>query len=241
MDAVDDTKPAPDRSALLLPDGRINFETPGLHFVFALQGGGKSHLLRYLMYMTRKHYDFGIVFSNTGFITTNFEYIADRSFIHLKYSDEVLCELMRIMRERKEAGKPVKTFVIFDDCIAKPQWHSPHLQALCTQVRHYDCTVIITTQHVTNVLPIFRGNAWKVFMFQTMAKATLNALYEGYGQLFESPEDFKAFYKKGTGGKHQFVMYDARASSTVIAERYLVARCPADIPAFSLGPKPSTR
>jgi hypothetical protein len=46
-----------------------------LIIICGLQEGGKSYLIRYVMYKNWKKFDWGIIFSNTGFLADNFDYI----------------------------------------------------------------------------------------------------------------------------------------------------------------------
>lgn len=215
--------------------GKLNLDLPGLYMICGLQGGGKSHLIRFMMYENRKKFDCGVVFSNTGFVDGNFDYI-DKRFVHLEYSEEVLRNLKDIFRKQIEAGKHPRGFVIFDDCLSGKQWRSAELVSLVTQVRHYNITVVISTQYPKAILPLYHTNAWKVFMFFISSKTAMQALYEAYGQLVGTFEEFKAFYTAATAPKYHFLVYDARNGGTDVASRYKVMLAPKTIPKFQVGP-----
>jgi hypothetical protein len=124
----------------------MNPSIPGLIIVCGMQGGGKSHLIRYLMHENRKKFDWGIVFSNTSFSADNFDYI-DKRFVHAKYDEDVLANLKSIHEQLVEKGKKPSAFVIFDDCLFGPQWRSAEFLSLMTQLRHYGITCIISCQY----------------------------------------------------------------------------------------------
>lgn len=218
--------------------GHLDIDLPGVYFICGLQGGGKSHLIRYIMSESRDKFDVGLVFTNTGFQDGNFDYIADRGFIHAEYDERVLTQFKAIFAKRIQEGKPLRGFVIFDDCMEGKQWRSKPFRTLVTQVRHYGITVIISTQHVTAIDVMFRNNTWKIFMFAMPSKNAMNALYEGFGQMFDSYEAFKTFYLEAVGKKHHFLIYDVRNGGTTIESRYTVAFCPKNIPPFKVGPMP---
>ncbi len=212
----------------------MNLELPGLYMICGLQGGGKSHLIRYIMYQNRARFDCGIVFTNTGFVDGNFDYV-DKRFVHLQYNEQVLKNLKEIFKKQIESGKHPRGYVIFDDCISGKQWRSPELISLVTQVRHYNITVIISTQYPKAILPMYHANTFKVLMFHMASKAAMMALYEAYGQMLGTFEEFKAFYIAATSPKYQFLVYDARNGGATIESRYLVAKAPQTIPKFSVG------
>jgi hypothetical protein len=128
--------------------GEMNLSIPGLIIVCGLQGGGKSYLIRYVMHENQKKFDWGMVFSNTGFSADNFEYI-DKRFVYAKYDELALENLKSIHEQLVEKGKKPSGFVIFDDCLFGKQWCSEAFLSLMTQLRHYG---------ITCILPIPSGN-----------------------------------------------------------------------------------
>lgn len=216
-------------------DTKLNVNIPGLFIICGLQGGGKSHLIRYFMYEHRKDFDWGLVITNTGFADGNFDYI-DKKFIHIKYDENVLKNLKRLQKKFIAAGKKPSGFVIFDDALFGKQWRSNEFLSLITQLRHYNITCILSCQYPNAILPVYRTNAFQVAMFTMPTKAALVALYESYGQLFDSYADFKQFLLSNTGN-HCFVLYNARNGTATIEGRYGVYRCPAEIPDFKIKPR----
>jgi hypothetical protein len=107
----------------------MNVSIPGLIIICGLQGGGKSHLICYIMHENQKKFDWGIVFSNTGFSADNFDYI-DKWFVHAKYDDLKLASLKLLHKDLVEKDKKPSGFVIFDDCLFGKQWRSEEFCAL---------------------------------------------------------------------------------------------------------------
>lgn len=216
----------------------MNLAIPGVYMVCGLQGGGKSHLIKYIMYRNRSKFDLGIVFTNTGFVDGNFDYI-DKRFVHLEYSAGALANMKKIFQKRIEDKKPLCGFVIFDDCLEGSQWKEKELRSLITQVRHYNITVIISTQHPTAIPPLFRTNTFQAFMFFMGSEDAMKSLWRNYGQMFGSYAEFKESYTAATGNKHQFLGYNAQNGGVSIDSRYKVMICPKDIPEFRIGAKSS--
>ena len=178
----------------------MDLQIPGVYMICGLQGGGKSHLIKYIMYQNRDKFDCGIVFTNTGFVDGNFDYV-DKKFVHLEYSAAVLKNLKDIFKKRIEAKRPLCGYVIFDDCLEGNPWKEKELRSLITQVRHYNITVIISTQHPTAIPPIFRTNTWQAFMFFMGTEDAMKALHKNYGQMIGTFADFKRDY--ATAEKHK--------------------------------------
>lgn len=215
----------------------MNLQTPAVYVICGLQGGGKSHLIRYMMSEMRDKFDCGVVFSNTGFSEGNFEYV-DKRFVHLEYQPQVLKNLKDIFRKRIEAGRPLSGFVIFDDCLEGGQWKEPELRSLITQVRHYNITIIISTQYPKAIPPLFRTNTWQAFMFAMPTEDAMKAMWSNFGQMFGSYPEFKQFLLQATSTRHQFIAYNAREGPPDPRGRYQVMIAPKNIPKFTLkGPK----
>jgi hypothetical protein len=64
-------------------------------------------------------------------------------------------------------------------------------------------------------------------------KRALEALYESYGQQFDSYMDFKKYLLENTGN-HQFIWYDARNRESTIEGRYQIVCSPEKIPKFQM-------
>ena len=204
--------------------------------ICGLQGGGKSHLLKYIMSENQDKFDVGIIFTNTAFVDGNFDYV-DKRFVHLEYNSKILANFKEIFKQQIEKKRPKCGFVVFDDCLEGPQWKDAELRSLVTQVRHYNITVLISTQHPTAIPPIFRTNTWAAFMFFMGTEDAMKALHKNYGQMLGTFNDFKDTFTAATAEKHQFLAYDARNGGQNPESRYKVMIAPKDIPKFMVGDK----
>jgi hypothetical protein len=196
------------------------------------QGYGKSHLIKYIMLANRKKFSYGLVFTNTNFSVGSFDYVP-KGFVYDQYNEEVLLRLMEIQKNAVERGIKKNAYLIFDDCLFGKQFKSEPFQQLMTQLRHYNIYCIISTQYPNAIPPLFRANAFQVAMFYNSTKRALTALYENYGQLFDSYDQFKKFLIKSTGN-YQFLFYETQGKSVNVLERYRVMKAPEKIPKFTL-------
>ena len=205
---------------------------PGFIIVAGLQGGGKSYFIKWFMHTYRKKFDWGVVFTNTGFAGDNFDYVPCQ-YVHAKYDDKALIALKNLHERLIKEGKSPSAFVIFDDCLFGKQWNDENFKTLITQLRHYRITCIISCQYPQSVTPLFRTNAFQVVMFYMGSEPALKALYNSYGQMFNNYSAFKKYLIENTGD-HQFLWYDARNGATTLEGRYKVMKCPAELPKFML-------
>lgn len=155
----------------------MDITIPGVLIVCGRQGFGKSHYIKSLMYRHQKKFNWGLVFSNTGFKDDNFEYV-DKRFVHLRYNEEALVALKNKHRELSEAKYKASGFIIFDDCLSAKQWKSEEFISLMLQVRHYNITVIISTQTPKAIPNDFRTQAFQVAMFSMANSHAIRSLYD---------------------------------------------------------------
>ena len=215
----------------------IELEIPALYIINSPQGGGKSHLIRYLMYINRKKFDYGLVFSNTFFDGDSFDYVK-KEYVHPEYNEEALQKLMDIQQELISKNIIKEAYVIFDDCIEKEQFSSETLKQLTIQLRHFHITLIFATQYANLVPTRMRSNCMGTFIFATDSECNLKALYASYGQQFNNYQDFKNYLIKNTGN-HKFLYYSKKHTSDDLCSTYRVMICPAKIPKFKLKIKSS--
>lgn len=212
--------------------GKNIISIPGLIIIAGLQGSGKSWLIKYLMRENKSKFDWGIVFTNTGFLDGNFDYI-DKKFVHSRYNHQALLSLKNIQEKLISEGKKPSAFVLFDDALYGKQWRDEEFLNLLTQLRHYNITCILSCQYPNAIPPVIRTNAFQVIMFNMASKIAIKALYESYGQMFESESAFKKYLFEHTGN-HCFVLYNARSPTPTIEGRYCCMRAPKEIPDFTL-------
>lgn len=206
------------------------FKTPFSMLINGKQGSGKSYFLKWLMrdnYYSDKPWDYGVVFSNTLF-DGSFDYIP-KDYQYEEFNETVLKNLMEIQKNNHKKGINKHAFVIFDDCLFDAdQFTNPTIKKLCTQLRHYNISVIIATQYCHLVPPFVRGNAmYSLFFNVGEGVRELQAIFDAYGQRFRDYKQFKDVYYKYTKN-HHFIMYDKESGE------YKAYVAPEHIPQFKI-------
>lgn len=214
----------------------MKIDIPSLILINGIQGCGKTHLIRYIMHKFRKVFSYGLVFSNTSFDTHNsgFDYIP-REYQYPEFDEQAIINLMNIQAKLIEKNINKQAFIILDDCLFDPaQFTNPTLKKLCTQLRHYNITVIFSSQYCNAIPALIRSNAMSVFIFKSFTKRNSESLYESYGQAFENFQEFKNYLNENTGD-YKFVFFNKyQITSDDPKDAYYVLKAPAKIPKFEI-------
>lgn len=212
----------------------MEFKNPGFTIITGPCGQGKSHLIRLLMKKQKKVFDYVVVFCQTSFGADSFDYI-DKKYIHPAYSEKVLRNIMNIQKKlikrsaassaSSSGAKDKKVMVIFDDCLDRRAFRSQIFQDFVTQYRHYNASLIISTQYPNLLTTTMRSNCFKSITFRVSTNVALKALHESYGQEF----DFGDFKEKVLAlPKYHFIIFDT------ISGGHQVMVAPAEIPRFKI-------
>lgn len=171
----------------------MNFElqVPSIMIFSASPKSGKSFLIKDIIYKLASEgkIDHGLVFTNTSF-NHDYSYLPDR--VVSQYDENRLKRFIKYQKERVEMGKPKSAFLILDDILGSINLNAPLWQMLFSQYRHFHITIFLSTQYIYRVGTVSRECATYAFMFQQRTFRSLQALYETYGQMCETFNEFKA-------------------------------------------------
>lgn len=217
--------------------GGLEISIPGMVVLNSKPGGGKSHMLRYIMYLYRDLFDHGIAFSKSTFRTTNLDYIPqfpgpdakkNLNFKHLHYKPEILQAFLD-----GQAADPSKLgFVVVDDDISDPNmWYSQPMIDAATMYRQYNILLVINTQHTNRVSTTIRECASQVGLFAMDTHNAIHACWESYGQEFRNDRDFYAWFGRTLGDVKQ---HNCAWKNKIDGKPYVIVRAPPQIPDFRI-------
>lgn len=215
--------------------GGLEISIPGMIVLTSKPGGGKSHMLRYIMYLYRKRFAHGIAFSKSTFRTTNLDYIPAfpgeegwLNFKHTHYSPEILQAFLD-----GQAADPDKLgFLIIDDDISDPDmWYSQPMIDAATMYRQYNLFVVICTQHCNRVSTTIRECASQVGLFAMDTHNSIHACWESYGQEFRND---KLFYQWFMGVMGDVKNHNCAWKNKIDGKPYVIVRAPQTIPDFRI-------
>ena len=202
----------------------------GVSMVVGVCNSGKSHLIRYNLYMhfiVQKTFDFVIVYTNSP---QDYPFINSK-YIHAGYNDEDLKKVLRFMRDLKAQGIEKKLLIVFDDVLGMVSFNSKIMTILNTQFRKFNISIIYSVQFLYKHIPlIIREQAYKAAFFKQTSEQASRAIWETYGQRYGRFRDFQQFVDKNTDD-HQFIAVDNRAASSK-RNHYHILKTPPHIPEF---------
>lgn len=152
---------------------------------------GKSNACKYMILKNSHIFNFGIVFVSTKF-NNSYDYIPDE-YVFENYDEGVLKNYIKKLEDWRVEHKkpPPKNFIIFDDMVGLLNSRDAFLNHLHTVARHTSTFIFHNIQYIKAISPTIRENIEYVLMFNSKTKNTLNALYENFGQDFDTYQEFK--------------------------------------------------
>ena len=128
----------------------------------AKRNSGKSQLLRYLLLKSKHLFKKIFVICPTESVNRFYSDIIPKENIFDQYSEdwtENLIKKMTQINARKSEKESSHVLLILDDCCSDTNFHqSKSLKKLATRGRHIKIGVMLTSQYLFSVSPIFRNN-----------------------------------------------------------------------------------
>ena len=156
---------------------------------------GKSYMLQYILSAAYSQgvFEAGICFCPTAF-TGNYDYLPKEA-VFAKYDPNILRQYMDKIIKIKESknNKEFGNFVIFDDIIGSLPHSDETLDEFLTTYRHYNSTVFIASQYVHKIPVLTRSQSNLVYYFAQEQKRANDAMFESWGDIFETANDFKHY------------------------------------------------
>lgn len=205
----------------------INFKNPRVFVFIGRCGMGKSFLLRNLIYQFTKagQLHFGVVFTGTD-MSKDYEFMPEKA-VRSDYSEKNLekyIDKLKVWIKSNPGKKLPMNFLILDDLLGRIRVNSPVFQNLITTYRHLNMNIFLTSQYmVRNTPTLVRELTDYAFIFKTRFKNSLVSLYEAFGQMLESQEEFNRLLEEATKEQYTALMYDANKETA--EEAYTPFRC----------------
>ena len=183
----------------------FKISVPGILIINGRPGSGKSHLERYVFYTHRHALRLGYVVSGTLHDDNNLDFVPE-IFKSGRYDPTRVQWLVNKQKEAKlKFGKTSPAYFVADDYISdNSMWSDRGFIDMCTQCRHLNIWIVICTQHVNKIPPIFRESSFQSCVFYLHTKRAVDAAYDSYGDGFRRVQDFEDWMTK-TLGENEFL------------------------------------
>lgn len=175
----------------------MQFIYPSIIIINGSPGSGKTNLLKYLLVSAFKKNQlaYGIVFCPTAF-NQSYNYL-DNKYVFTGYNEEVLINLMNVqIQQLKNNNKCNPSFVVFDDCIGTIDFGSSFFNQLISTYRHYNLTLIFSTQYLYKLTTLIRSCCTYFITFNESIKRNIQAIYETFMGEFDTYNLCKKFIQE---------------------------------------------
>ncbi len=179
-----------------------NLQDDATILVIGRRRTGKSWLVRDIFYH-RQYIPCGIVFSSTEGVSKFFSYFIPDIFIHAKYNPDIIESILIKQLEKitkaknngiSESGKcrDNNLFVVLDDMLHEAaQWKKDQtMQNIFFNGRHFNIFFVLTMQYSQSIPPALRSNIDYVFIFNEPNIDTRRKLYQSYGGMIPTFNEF---------------------------------------------------
>jgi hypothetical protein len=191
-------------------------KTPSITVLAAAPGGGKTHLIRWLIceWSRLGRFSYGWVFSPTAFNGSyNWLPEANRSEV---YTDKAL---QGIIDHQKTYRNPA--FLILDDCMGSINFLNALWTNFITTFRHYNLTLLIASQYILKIPPVMRQCVTYAIVFKQNQKRSLVALHENFFVEMDNWQEVRRFIDRNAVG-YKFIL--VRCLDSV--KRYTLSQAP---------------
>ena len=210
---------------------KLDFKEPQVVTCIGKPKRGKSWAVRWLILkntVDQKNFHYGIVFTRTGKFSQDYKYIPDK-YVFEDYNPEILQAYLDGIKSEK---KIVPSFIIFDDIQGLLNANDPVLTSLIACHRHYKISLFFCFQYIYGraSTPLLRECTSIAILFNSKGDRTLRALYENFGQLFDSYAEFKDHFLSLTSEKYAAMLYLQDIDN--IEDNYLYFKAPTNMDQF---------
>ena len=173
---------------------KINSDSSPVICIIGKRNTGKSEVIRSLLYYNNT-IPCGIVISPTETGNKFYSEFSPDSFIHHQFDPELMERVMKRQRKRVTKNGKIQSnnfFVILDDCMyeSKEICGNKQIKEIFRNGRHFQITIIVTTQYVMDLPVALRSNVDYVFCMRENNVANIERLYRSFFGIFQTKQSF---------------------------------------------------
>ena len=161
---------------------KLDINSLQLHKIFGFVGrreSGKTTLMMDFMYHFRNKFHWGIVMCGSEDTQGAFGKAIPKEFIYTEWVPDKVSEIFKTQEDTKKAGLPMENvFIIIDDCSFDTSiFKDKVMRRLFMNGRHYNITILISTQYLIDMPPGLRSMVDYVFSCIEINEANIKKLY----------------------------------------------------------------
>jgi len=176
--------------------------------VLSKRGGGKSTIIKALL-QSMKDYPVCYIISMSEKFSPFFSGIVPDCFIWYKFETTIIKklllrqrEIIKLKEEKKKEGKFIdsRVVIVMDDCLADVKnWkNDPYLTELMLNGRHYNISLIMSSQDPLGLSPLMRNNMDYVFILASDSYLNRKKIFENYCSCLPDRASFERVFAELT-------------------------------------------
>lgn len=144
-------------------------------------GTGKTTLITSLMYKKRHLLPACLIVSGTEDSNSHYGKIVPESFVHNKYSEELIDKfILRQKLAKKHLSQPW-SLLLLDDCADDPKiFNKTQFHSIFKNGRHWKLLFLLSLQYSGDLRPVIRTNIDGCFLLKENILRNRRVLYENY-------------------------------------------------------------
>lgn len=179
---------------------------------------GKSYLIKYMISRDKKYFDYIIIISNTANFNNEYKYLSKLGkpykICNAMNVDDKLKIIMKKQKKYRQNGVKSRILLVFDDIMGIVK-DSKQIKVLMSMYRHYNITVLFTSQYIAQVPSYCRELSTYIILFKQRTERGLRLAYESYFQDINTFREFKALMKNKLQN-HRFYVVDRKKQTRYI-------------------------
>jgi GTPase SAR1 family protein len=187
---------------------------PSISIFYGKPRSGKTYLMKRIIedLSRRRQYDKIIIISPTAF-TGQWDNI-DTRYLWDELDEVRIYKIIDLQKTRADRGEEHRLLLVLDDCVGSANFRSNLFRRLATSSRHYNMSIMLSSQHLKCVPPVLRTCCDYSFIFHNSNKNDIDAVYnELTCAFFDNVNIFKAYLQKNTQD-YKCILVDNRETNT---------------------------
>lgn len=209
-----------------------NIQLPSVSVIAAAPRSGKTWLIKHFILhrCLSGAFNHGIVFCPTYGLNDSYDWMPS-DYVHTIYNDEILLKFLSIQaRAVRTEAVHASSFIVFDDCISMINFNSKVINHLFTCFRHYNISLIFSTQYIYKCPPLIRNCCENFVIFKQGNMRSINALRECCMAELKNNQECQQLIDSKCVNKHYLLVKPLEDEK----KKYTIARAPAKLARIQL-------
>ena len=148
------------------------------------------------------------IFSPSIFLDDSSKFLVENFTCFPEYTDEILSNILESQEEYPKEEMPNICIVLDDSIGTKAMNRSSKISYFLSRYRHWNCSVMINSQHFRSVTSLARANCTHAIIFKIPNQRELEKIDEEWGGMYD--DHFMSLYKQAVSERFNFLYLKLR-------------------------------